>query len=120
MYLYQCRIRNKLFVCLYLQGYQVFYTLKPEEPVFFWQKQEVKNSNRLCTIAGLQANKTYTISILAFSVVGPGPMSHPIQVLTAMGGKTMFKNLKTLPEFVLRLVIFNAISSFRSIISRRS
>ncbi|XP_025110636.1 receptor-type tyrosine-protein phosphatase F-like isoform X2 [Pomacea canaliculata] len=69
-----------------IQGYKVFYTLKPEDPVFFWEQQEVKNDNRLTTISGLEPNQTYTISILAYSSIGPGPMSHPIQVLTTQGG----------------------------------
>ncbi|XP_025110641.1 receptor-type tyrosine-protein phosphatase S-like isoform X6 [Pomacea canaliculata] len=68
-----------------IQGYKVFYTLKPEDPVFFWEQQEVKNDNRLTTISGLEPNQTYTISILAYSSIGPGPMSHPIQVLTTQG-----------------------------------
>ncbi|XP_076439826.1 receptor-type tyrosine-protein phosphatase delta-like isoform X2 [Babylonia areolata] len=68
-----------------IQGYRVYYTLKPEEPVFFWETQEVKNDNRLTTISGLVPNETYTISILAYSSIGPGPMSHPIQVLTTQG-----------------------------------
>ncbi|XP_070195997.1 tyrosine-protein phosphatase Lar-like isoform X3 [Littorina saxatilis] len=68
-----------------IQGYRVFYSLKPEEPVFFWEQQEVKNDNRLTTISGLVPNQTYTISILAYSSIGPGPMSHPIQVLTTQG-----------------------------------
>ena len=55
--------------------------------MFFWEQQEVKNDNRLTTISGLVPNQTYTISILAYSSIGPGPMSHPIQVLTTQGGK---------------------------------
>ncbi|BFZ00058.1 hypothetical protein BsWGS_03097 [Bradybaena similaris] len=68
-----------------IQGYKVFYTTSPEEPIFFWTQQEVKNENRMATITGLTPNVTYTISVLAYSSIGQGPMSHPIQVLTTQG-----------------------------------
>lgn len=70
------------------QGYKVFYTLLPQKPIFFWDVQEVTNDNKLTTISGLEPNKTYTLSALAFSGIGQGPMSHPIQVLTTQGGKS--------------------------------
>ena len=79
----------------------MFYTLKPEEPVFFWEQQEVKNDNRLTTISGLVPNQTYTISILAYSSIGPGPMSHPIQVLTTQGGKSPLSHQVQLCPLVL-------------------
>ncbi|XP_046366897.1 tyrosine-protein phosphatase Lar-like isoform X5 [Haliotis rufescens] len=68
-----------------IQGYKVFYTLLPQKPIFFWDVQEVTNDNKLTTISGLEPNKTYTLSALAFSGIGQGPMSHPIQVLTTQG-----------------------------------
>ncbi|XP_041360358.1 tyrosine-protein phosphatase Lar-like isoform X2 [Gigantopelta aegis] len=68
-----------------IEGYKVFYTLKPEKPIFFWDSQDVMNDNKLTTISGLQPNQTYTISALAYSSIGQGPMSHPIQVLTTQG-----------------------------------
>ncbi|XP_067679322.1 tyrosine-protein phosphatase Lar-like isoform X10 [Haliotis asinina] len=68
-----------------IQGYKVFYTLLPQKPIFFWDVQEVTNDNRVTTITGLEPNKTYTLSALAFSGIGQGPMSHPIQVLTTQG-----------------------------------
>lgn len=74
-------------LCFY-QGYKVFYTKKPEDPIFFWEQQEVKSDNRLATISGLTPNVTYTISVLAYSGVGQGPMSHPTQVLTTQGGRS--------------------------------
>ncbi|BFZ17029.1 hypothetical protein BsWGS_20067 [Bradybaena similaris] len=68
-----------------IQGYKVFYTQQPGEPIFFWEMQEVKSDTRLATITNLTPNVTYSITVLAYSTIGQGPMSHPIQVLTTQG-----------------------------------
>ncbi|XP_055886078.1 tyrosine-protein phosphatase Lar-like isoform X13 [Biomphalaria glabrata] len=75
-----------------IQGYKVFYTLKPEDPVFFWDNIETKNG-RSATISKLKPNVTYAISVLAFSSVGQGPLSRAVQVLTAEGVPSKPRNL---------------------------
>ncbi|XP_055886068.1 tyrosine-protein phosphatase Lar-like isoform X5 [Biomphalaria glabrata] len=78
-----------------IQGYKVFYTLKPEDPVFFWDNIETKNG-RSATISKLKPNVTYAISVLAFSSVGQGPLSRAVQVLTAEGANRG-RNVHVLP-----------------------
>ncbi|KAL8616015.1 hypothetical protein ACOMHN_014977 [Nucella lapillus] len=68
-----------------IQGYRLFYTLKPDSPVFFWEQEEVVEGQEKITLAGLVPNVTYTIAVMAFSASGPGPMTHPVQVLTKRG-----------------------------------
>ncbi|ESO86619.1 hypothetical protein LOTGIDRAFT_128794, partial [Lottia gigantea] len=77
-----------------IQGYKVFYTLTPEKPIFFWENQEVTDNNVVTTISDLEPNVTYTITVLAYSNIGQGPMSHPIQVLTTQGVPFQPLNLK--------------------------
>ncbi|XP_064607458.1 tyrosine-protein phosphatase Lar-like isoform X3 [Liolophura sinensis] len=68
-----------------IKGYKVFYTLSPDIPIVFWEHREVAN-NKLTSISNLKTNHTYTISVLAFSNIGQGPLSEPIQVMTTQGG----------------------------------
>ncbi|XP_064626984.1 tyrosine-protein phosphatase Lar-like isoform X3 [Lineus longissimus] len=72
-----------------IRGYKVFYTLQPNLPISTWTVITVDNNNlRLATLSNLQINKTYTICVLAFTGVGDGPLSEPIQVKTQQGDKT--------------------------------
>ncbi|KAK6188600.1 hypothetical protein SNE40_004745 [Patella caerulea] len=80
-----------------IQGYKVFYSLTPEKPIFFWDSQEVTNNNQVTTISNLKPNETYTITVLAYSSIGQGPMSHPVQVLTTQGVPFQPLNLKADP-----------------------
>ncbi|XP_076462562.1 LOW QUALITY PROTEIN: tyrosine-protein phosphatase Lar-like [Babylonia areolata] len=68
-----------------IQGYRVFYTLQPESPVVFWEQKKVGAGQHKTTLSQLAPNVTYTIAVLAFSPSGPGPLSHPLQVLTKRG-----------------------------------
>ncbi|XP_059156947.1 receptor-type tyrosine-protein phosphatase S-like isoform X9 [Physella acuta] len=68
-----------------IMGYKIFYTLKPNDPIFFWEQLEIKQDKRVYTIDNLVPNATYTVCLLAFSSVGQGPMSYPVQVLTTQG-----------------------------------
>ncbi|XP_059156952.1 receptor-type tyrosine-protein phosphatase S-like isoform X12 [Physella acuta] len=70
-----------------IMGYKIFYTLKPNDPIFFWEQLEIKQDKRVYTIDNLVPNATYTVCLLAFSSVGQGPMSYPVQVLTTQGDK---------------------------------
>lgn len=68
------------------QGYKVYYALSPAElPVSLWTVHQVDNP-QLTTITNLMTNRTYTISVLAFTSIGDGPLSEPIQVKTQQGG----------------------------------
>ena len=74
-----------MFAFAVFQGYKVYYTLTPDLPITLWTLQPV-DSNVLTTISNLQTNRTYTISVLAFTNVGDGPLSEHIQVRTQQGG----------------------------------
>ena len=78
-----------VFSCMHvplLQGYKVYYTLSPDMPITLWTLHEV-NSGQLTTISSLVTNRTYTISMLAFTSVGSGPHSEAIKVKTQQGGR---------------------------------
>ena len=74
-----------LCVHQYLQGYKVYYTMSPDLPITLWTLHQVDNS-QLTTISNLLTNRTYTVSVLAFTAVGDGPLSEPIKVRTQQGG----------------------------------
>lgn len=49
-----------------------------------WESQVVDN-NQLTTISELIPHSIYTIRVQAFTSVGPGPLSAPVQVKTQQG-----------------------------------
>lgn len=69
-----------------IRGYRVYYTMEPEHPVGNWQKHHVDDS-LLTTVGSLLEDETYTVRVLAFTSVGDGPLSDPIQVKTQQGGE---------------------------------
>ena len=69
----------------FLQGYKVYYTLTPDLPRDLWTVHVVEGS-RLTTIPNLLTNRTYTVKVLAYTAVGDGPLSNPIQVKLQQGG----------------------------------
>lgn len=68
------------------QGYKVFYTLTPDLPISLWTVHPVDNS-QLTTITNLLTNRTYTMSVLAYTGLGDGPLSDAIAVRTNQGGE---------------------------------
>nr|KAF6360149.1 hypothetical protein mMyoMyo1_011107 [Myotis myotis] len=52
--------------------------MEPEHPVGNWQKHNVDGS-LLTTVGSLLEDETYTVRMLAFTSVGDGPLSDPIQ-----------------------------------------
>ncbi|KAJ8418939.1 hypothetical protein AAFF_G00004380 [Aldrovandia affinis] len=62
-----------------IKGYRIYYTMDPHQPMGQWQVHNVQDSV-LTTIGSLTASETYTIRVLAFTSVGDGPFSDPIQV----------------------------------------
>ncbi|XP_032992853.1 receptor-type tyrosine-protein phosphatase S isoform X6 [Lacerta agilis] len=67
-----------------IRGYRVYYTMEPDQPVSNWQKHNVDDS-LLTTVSSLLEMETYTVRVLAFTSVGDGPLSDPIQVKTKQG-----------------------------------
>ncbi|KAL3869070.1 hypothetical protein ACJMK2_041796, partial [Sinanodonta woodiana] len=68
-----------------IQGYKIFFTLKPDLPIVLWDTQDVNSGMKATTISNLEPNRTYTLSMLAFSNMGQGPLSETIQVMTTQG-----------------------------------
>ncbi len=64
---------------LFSQGYKVYYTTSPHLPLSQWESQFVDN-NKLTTISDLTPHTIYTIRVEAYTAVGPGPPSQPVQV----------------------------------------
>ncbi|XP_061457968.1 receptor-type tyrosine-protein phosphatase S [Rhineura floridana] len=67
-----------------IRGYRVYYTMEPDQPVSNWQKHNVDDS-LLTTVSSLLEHETYTVRVLAFTSVGDGPLSDPIQVKIQQG-----------------------------------
>lgn len=65
-------------------GYKVYYTTNPNQPEASWHSQMVDNSE-LTTISELTPLAIYTIRVQAFTSMGAGPMSNPVQVKTQQG-----------------------------------
>uniref|UniRef100_A0A803Y6M1 protein-tyrosine-phosphatase n=1 Tax=Meleagris gallopavo TaxID=9103 RepID=A0A803Y6M1_MELGA len=86
-----------------IRGYRVYYTMEPDQPVSNWQKHNVDDS-LLTTVGSLLEDETYTVRVLAFTSVGDGPLSDPIQVKTQQGGEQQEKAL-----FFFNFVFLNQI-----------
>ncbi|XP_037826094.1 tyrosine-protein phosphatase Lar-like, partial [Lucilia sericata] len=64
-----------------LTGYKVYYTTNPNQPEASWDSQMVDNSE-LTTISDLTPHAIYTVRVQAYTSMGAGPMSTPVQVKT--------------------------------------
>ncbi|ESN95495.1 hypothetical protein HELRODRAFT_102544 [Helobdella robusta] len=65
-----------------IKGYKVYYTLSPNSlPVSLWTQHTVENT-LMATLKNLMRNRTYTITVLAFTRVGDGPLSENVHVVT--------------------------------------
>uniref|UniRef100_A0A8C9F1K6 protein-tyrosine-phosphatase n=1 Tax=Pavo cristatus TaxID=9049 RepID=A0A8C9F1K6_PAVCR len=87
-----------------IRGYRVYYTMEPDQPVSNWQKHNVDDS-LLTTVGSLLEDETYTVRVLAFTSVGDGPLSDPIQVKTQQGGEYLFAHLSS--ELIIFLLSFS-------------
>lgn len=74
-------------------GYKVYYTTNPQLAMASWESQMVDN-NQLTTISELTPHTIYTIRVQAFTSVGPGPLSGPVQVKTQQGVPSQPSNLR--------------------------
>ena len=68
-----------------IQGYYVYYTLKAELPLSLWTIHKVENS-RMTSIGNLLTNRTYTLTVQAYTLPGKGPLSERKMVKTTQGG----------------------------------
>ncbi|KAM3960723.1 tyrosine-protein phosphatase Lar-like [Aphomia sociella] len=75
-----------------ITGYKIFYTTDPSQQLQSWHSQMMDNSH-LTTISELTPHTVYTIRVQAFTSVGPGPISAPVQVKTQQGVPSQPSNL---------------------------
>ena len=68
------------------QGYKVYYTTNPSLHLSQWESQFVDN-NKLTTVSDLMPHTIYTIRVEAYTAIGPGPPSPPVQVILEQGFK---------------------------------
>ncbi|XP_059098877.1 tyrosine-protein phosphatase Lar-like isoform X3 [Tigriopus californicus] len=74
-------------------GYKVYYTTNPGLSLSQWESQFVDN-NKLTTISDLTPHTIYTIRVEAYTAIGPGPPSAPVQVKTQQGVPSQPSNLR--------------------------
>ena len=63
--------------------FQVYYSTNPQLPLSSWESQFVDN-NKLTTISDLTPHTIYTIRVEAYTSIGPGPLSTPVQVYSTV------------------------------------
>ncbi|XP_059489517.1 tyrosine-protein phosphatase Lar-like isoform X2 [Neocloeon triangulifer] len=99
-------------------GYKVYYTSNPNIPISSWEFQMVDN-NKLTTISDLIPYTIYTIRVQAYTSVGPGPMSAPVQVKTQQGVPGQPHNLeaKEIDETSVLLTWSRPLASGENIVS---
>ncbi|CAH1716486.1 unnamed protein product [Chironomus riparius] len=78
-----------------INGYKVYYTTNPTQPEASWNSQMVDNSE-LTTISDLTPLAIYTIRVQAFTSMGAGPMSNPVQVKTQQGVPSQPSNFRAI------------------------
>jgi len=67
--------------------------MNPELRLSLWTVHFVEGS-RLTTIPNLMTNRTYTLKVLAYTTVGDGPLSEPVQVKMQQGGTLQFDTVQ--------------------------
>ena len=75
---------KKTFLFSLLQGYKVYYTTNNQLPLSQWESQFVDN-NKLTSFSDPAPHAIYTIRVEAYTAIGPGPPSPPVQVKTQQG-----------------------------------
>ncbi|XP_065213567.1 tyrosine-protein phosphatase Lar isoform X3 [Planococcus citri] len=74
-------------------AYKVYYTTNPDASMSSWSSQFV-DTNLLTTIGDLTPLTMYTIRVQAFTSVGPGPLSAPVQIKTQQGVPSQPRDLR--------------------------
>ena len=82
-----------IFIFTILTLTQVYYTTTPNKPLSQWDSQFVDN-NKLTTISDLTPHTIYTIRVEAYTSIGPGPLSSPVQVKTQQGVPSQHSSLQ--------------------------
>lgn len=77
-------ISNSMSLSLFNQGYKVYYTTNSNQPEASWNSQMIDNSE-LTTVSELTPHAIYTVRVQAYTSMGAGPMSTPVQVKTQQG-----------------------------------
>uniref|UniRef100_A0A3B3BJ68 Receptor-type tyrosine-protein phosphatase F n=1 Tax=Oryzias melastigma TaxID=30732 RepID=A0A3B3BJ68_ORYME len=72
-----------------IQGYRVYYSSEPSDPLSTWQIHNTDNS-QFTTISGLKTGLTYSLRVLGFTSVGDGPPSEVLRLKAQAGGEDMF------------------------------
>ncbi|XP_049549048.1 tyrosine-protein phosphatase Lar isoform X2 [Anopheles darlingi] len=73
-------------------GYKVYYTTNPNQPEASWDSQ--KETNDMTTISDLTPHAIYTIRVQAFTSMGAGPLSNPVQVKAQQGVPSQPSNFR--------------------------
>lgn len=68
-----------------IRGYRLFYTTEAAAPLSTWQTHRTDDS-QLTNVSSLVPGVTYDLRVLAFTSVGDGPLSRPLQIKTQLGG----------------------------------
>ena len=105
-----CVISDILPFLLTKLYFQVYFTTKPQLSLSQWESQFVDN-NKLTTISDLTPHTIYTIRVEAYTSIGPGPLSAPVQVKTQQG-ENYLTSLKSSQRF--RGMVFVTSSLFYS------
>ncbi len=66
----------------------MYYTTNPNLPLTQWESQFVDN-NKLTTVSDLIPHTIYTIRVEAYTAIGPGPPSPPVQVRKFLANYTV-------------------------------
>ncbi|KRG03743.1 tyrosine-protein phosphatase Lar isoform X7 [Drosophila mojavensis] len=74
-------------------GYKVYYTTNPNQPEASWNSQMIDNSE-LTTVSELTPHAIYTVRVQAYTSMGAGPMSTPVQVKTQQGVPSQPSNFR--------------------------
>ncbi|RVE74111.1 hypothetical protein OJAV_G00038250 [Oryzias javanicus] len=67
-----------------IQGYRVYYSSEPSDPLSTWQIHNTDNS-QFTTISGLKTGLTYSLRVLGFTSVGDGPPSEVLRLKAQAG-----------------------------------
>ena len=89
-------IMTKVLFTFIFQGYKVYYTTNSNLPLSQWESQFVDN-NKLTTVSDLVPHTIYTIRVEAYTAIGPGPPSPPVQVNNTIS----LPPLSTLDQIIL-------------------
>ncbi|XP_058055440.1 tyrosine-protein phosphatase Lar isoform X2 [Anopheles bellator] len=73
-------------------GYKVYYTTNPNQAEASWDSQ--METNDMTTISELTPHAIYTIRVQAFTSMGAGPLSNPVQVKAQQGVPSQPSNFR--------------------------